>query len=123
MTTKLHAVRSIVFAGAVLSTPVLAQDRLAVFSGSGESAEVIYVSPADPRARTAYRTVQDDAKPPLLAVLGADGDGLGVTYHFEVPSATAYPSSSAFAVVPVAMRIEEAARGSALGTGPWSTGE
>jgi hypothetical protein len=98
MTMRYTAVRSALLASAILGTPALAQDRVAVFSGGGEGSEIVYVAPRDARARTAFTAVPV-VKDDLVAVVTATGDGLEVTY---LSSGAAYPPGT-FAMVPLSM--------------------
>jgi hypothetical protein len=121
MTAKLHRLRSAVLASALVGAPALAQDRVAVFVGSGEGAEVSYVSPGDPRARSMLQG-QPQAKAPLVATFVANGDSVGVDY-FETTSAPADLPANAFAMAPTAMTLHGAEGQAARGTEAWGTGE
>lgn len=121
MTINRHLARGIVLANALLTVPALAQDRMAVFVGSGESAEVVYVGPNDARARTALRTTPD-TKAPIIAVLTNDVDGVGVNYF----ATTALPMNlvpNAFESVPLSMRTEGVVELSRRGDEAWGTGQ
>jgi hypothetical protein len=121
MTSTLHRLRSAVLASALVGAPAIAQDRIAVFSGSGEGAEVIYVGPGDPRAMSTLQGVPQ-AKAPLVATFVPSGDGVGVDY-FEVTSAPADLPISAFGMVPAATALQGDAGQAARGTEAWGTGE
>ncbi|BDG70479.1 hypothetical protein [Roseomonas fluvialis] len=121
MTSRLHRLRSVVLASILVGSPALAQDRIAVFTGSGEGAEVIYVSPSDPRARSALLGVPQ-AKSPLVATFVASGDGIGVDY-FEATSAPSDLPASAFGMAPAAMALHGGEERAARGTEAWGTGE
>ncbi|MEO3475624.1 hypothetical protein AAFN86_27475 [Roseomonas sp. CAU 1739] len=99
MTLTNTAMRSAVLASALLGQPVLAQDRVAIFIGSGESAEITYVAPSDPRARSALGNVPDLKAPSIAAWVG-QGESGGVSY-FEATSAAANLPHSAFSVMPL----------------------
>lgn len=99
MTLTNNAMRFAILASALLTQPVLAQDRVAISVGSGEGAEVIYVAPGDPRARSAFGTVVD-LKAPLVATWIGQGESGGVSY-FEATSAAADVPHSAFGVMPL----------------------
>ncbi|MBR0648119.1 hypothetical protein GXW78_00465 [Roseomonas terrae] len=121
MSLNHHLARGIVLANALLTVPALAQDRMAVFIGSGESAEVVYVSPNDPRARTAQRTAPD-IKSPLIAVLTDNADGVSVNY-FATTASPANLAPNAFRSVPLSMRTDGQAGLSRRGDEAWGTGE
>ncbi len=97
MTNTINAMRSAILAGALLGQPVLAQDRVAISVGSGEGAEILYVSPGDPRARSALGLVPD-LKAPLVAGWAGQGEAGGV-FYVEVTSAPANLPPSAFGTV------------------------
>ncbi|GGJ01811.1 hypothetical protein [Neoroseomonas lacus] len=99
MTLTNNTMRSAILASALLGQPVLAQDRVAVFVGSGEGAEVMYVAPGDPRARSATGNVAD-LKAPLIATWEGQGESGGVAY-FEATSARTNVTPSAFGVMPL----------------------
>jgi hypothetical protein len=121
MTVTLHRLRSAVLASLLVGAPALAQDRVAVFVGSGEGAEVTYVSPGDPRARSTLQG-QPRAKAPLVATFVANGDSVGVDY-FEATSAPADLPAAAFGMAPPATTRHGAAAQAARGTEAWGTGE
>ncbi len=95
MTSMQHVAQSAILAGVLLSGAALAQDRVAIFAGSGESAEVLYVSPSDPRARSALGTVVQD-KAPVIAMWDGRGEEAGV-FYMEQTSARIIPSPAAIA--------------------------
>ena len=97
MTNTINAMRSAILAGALLGQPVLAQDRVAISVGSGEGAEILYVSPGDPRARSALGLVPD-LKAPLVAGWAGQGEA-GGGFYVEVTSAPANRPPSAFGTV------------------------
>lgn len=99
MTLTNIAMRSAILASALLGQPVLAQDRVAIFVGSGEGAEIHYVTPGDPRARSAL-AVLPERKAPLVATWIGQGESGGVAY-FEATSAPATFPQSAFSVMPL----------------------
>jgi hypothetical protein len=121
MTTKLHRLRSAVLASAMIGSPALAQDRVAVFTGSGEGAEIAYVTPGDPRARSMLQGVPQ-AKAPLVATHVPTGDGIGVAY-FEATSAPADFPAEAFRIAPTGMAMPGTGGQGARGTEAWGTGE
>jgi len=121
MTTTLHRLRSAVLASALVGAPAMAQDRIAIFTGSGEGAEVIYVSPHDPRASSALRNVPQ-AKVPLVANIVPSGDGIGVDY-FEATSAPVDLARSAFGIVQGTMAMPGSEGLAARGSEAWGTGE
>lgn len=98
MTNTIHAMRSAILAGALLGQPVLAQDRVAISVGSGEGAEILYVAPSDPRARSAFGLVPE-VKAPLVAGWAGQGESGGV-FYVEVTSAPASLPRSAFGTMP-----------------------
>ncbi|MBP0464603.1 hypothetical protein J5Y09_11855 [Roseomonas sp. PWR1] len=118
MTMRYTAVRSALLASAILGTPALAQDRVAIFTGGGEGAEIVYVAPRDPRARSAFAAAPE-AKGPLVAIVTATGDGLEVTY---VAADAAYPPGT-FAMVPLSMGTGAAWLPPRVPTGPWVNGD
>ena len=98
MTLTNLAMRSAILASAILGQPVLAQDRVAISVGSGESAEILYVSPGDRRApRNALGTVPDTKAPVMADWVGRGEDG-AVSY-MELTSARTTLPSSAFGTV------------------------
>jgi hypothetical protein len=99
MTLTNTAMRSAILASALFGQPVLAQDRVAIFVGSGESGEVHYVSPGDPRARSVTGLLPEH-KAPLVADWIGHGEGGGVAY-FEATSAPTTLPQSAFTAVPL----------------------
>lgn len=113
--------RSAFIVSTLIGTPALAQDRVAIFTGSGEGAEVTYVAPGDPRARSALNSTQE-VKAPLIAMTGDESSGVIVNY-FEATSAPANLPSSAFRSVPLSMAPEHAAGLSRRGDEAWGTGE
>ncbi|MBR0682639.1 hypothetical protein GXW74_19255 [Roseomonas eburnea] len=92
------AIRFAFVAGALLSNPVLAQDRFAVW----ENGDVIYVGPEDPRARGAF-SAAPGPKAPLVSVTEGWGESAH-TYSVEVTRAPVLPHASAFDSAP--MRFE-----------------
>ncbi len=84
MTNTINAMRSAILAGALLGQPVLAQDRVAISVGSGEGAEILYVSPGDPRARSALGLVPD-LKAPLVAGWAGQGEAGGTGFPQQAP--------------------------------------
>lgn len=118
MTMRYTAVRSALLASAFLGMPALAQDRVAIFTGGGEGAEVVYVAPNDPRARSAFSAAPQD-KFPLEAIVTATGDGLEVTY---LSSGTAYPVG-AFSMVPLSGADGQVYLPPRTADGPWVRGE
>ena len=68
MTHTINAMRSAILASALLGQPVLAQDRVAISIGSGEGAEILYVSPGDRRAPRNALGIVPDTKAPVMAV-------------------------------------------------------
>ncbi len=118
MTMRYTAVRSALLASAFLGMPALAQDRVAIFSGGGEGAEILYVAPTDPRARSAFAGAPAD-KAPAEAIVTATGDGLEVTY---LSSGSAYPPGT-FAMVPLSGAVGAYVPPPREPTGPWVNGE
>ncbi len=118
MTMRYTAVRSALLASAILGTPALAQDRVAIFTGGGEGAEIVYVPASDPRARSAFAGAPQD-KFPLEAIVTATGDGLEVTY---LSSGTAYPVG-AFSMVPLSGAAGAHVLPPRVATGPWVNGD
>lgn len=118
MTMRYTAVRSAILASAFLGMPALAQDRVAIFSGVGEGAEILYVAPGDPRARSAFAAAPE-AKAPLVATVAPGGDGIEVTYL----AATSVHDPSAFTIVPMSFGLGGGTPSRGLDTGPWSTGQ
>ena len=115
MTLTNNAMRFAILASALLARPVLAQDRVALSVGSGEGAEIIYVAPGDPRARSALGTVVD-LKAPLLATWIGQGESGGVSY-FEATSAMADVPQSAFGVMPLSVRQQTRRIATYVGSG------
>ncbi len=98
MTHTINAMRSAILASALLGQPVLAQDRVAISVGSGEGAEILYVSPSDRRApRNAIGTVPD-VKAPVMADWVGRGEEAAVSY-MELTSARANLPPAAFGTV------------------------
>ncbi|MBW6399149.1 hypothetical protein KPL78_14905 [Roseomonas sp. HJA6] len=98
MTNMKHVVHSVALVSALIGGPVLAQDRVAIVTGSGEGAEVTYVSPNDPRARSAAGLIAQD-KAPLVATWIGQGEGSEVMYMEQTSSRFDLPQS-AFALTP-----------------------
>lgn len=98
MTSMKHVAPAAILAGVLFSGAALAQDRVAIFSGSGEGAEVLYVSPGDPRARSTLGSVVQD-KAPLIAMWDGRGEEAGV-FYMEQTSARLTPSPGAFSIAP-----------------------
>jgi len=115
MTLTNNAARFAILASALLGQPVLAQDRVAISIGSGEGAEIIYVAPGDPRARSALGTVVD-LKAPLLATWVGQGESGGVAY-FEATSARTNLPQSAFGVMPLSAHQETRRIATYVGSG------
>jgi len=98
MTSMKHVVHSAALMGALFGGPALAQDQVAIFTGSGEGAEVTYVSPADPRARSASGLIAEE-KAPLVATWAGQGESGGVMYMEQTSARIGLPED-AFALTP-----------------------
>lgn len=98
MTHTINAMRSAILASALLGQPVLAQDRVAISIGSGEGAEILYVSPGDRRAPRNALGIVPDTKAPVMADWVGRGEDGAVSY-MELTSARTTLPSSAFGTV------------------------
>lgn len=89
-----RAVRFALAASALVSSPVLAQNRFAVW----ENGDVVYVGPEDPRARSAFPAAQEKA--PLVVVTEGWGESAQPIFVEERTAMSARPQS-AFDAVPM----------------------
>ena len=115
MTLTNIAMRSAILASALLGQPVLAQDRVAIFVGTGEGTEILYVSPGDPRARSALANLPE-RKAPLVTTWVSHGESGGLAY-FEATSAPADFPQSAFSVMPLSAPLRTMRIATYVGSG------